>query len=65
MIDDALGLGFPEPPQWFSTSPELYDALSIPEDAAESVGPARPVLGSRPVKDRRDRRDRGERRRRR
>ena len=42
-----------------------YWSESNAEDAAESVGPARPVLGSRPVKDRRDRRDRGERRRRR
>ena len=59
MIDDALGLGFPEPPQWFSTSPEFLEALDVPEDAGESVGPARPVLGSRPIKDRGDRRDRG------
>ncbi|MDO5730615.1 DEAD/DEAH box helicase [Corynebacterium sphenisci] len=57
MIDDALGLGIGEPPQWFSTSPELHEALDIPDDAGEEVGPARPVLGARPVQDRGGRRD--------
>ncbi|WKD57054.1 DEAD-box ATP-dependent RNA helicase CshA [Corynebacterium capitovis DSM 44611] len=45
-INDELGLGMAEPPEWFSTSPELYDALSIPTGASGSVGPARAVLGS-------------------
>ncbi|MCQ4619331.1 DEAD/DEAH box helicase [Corynebacterium sp. CCUG 59401] len=45
IISDELGLDMPEPPSWFSTSPELFDALSIPEDAASSVGPAREVHG--------------------
>lgn len=44
-IDSELNLGQPNPPQWFSTSPELYDALSIPEGATDRVGPARKVLG--------------------
>ncbi|MDO4610227.1 DEAD/DEAH box helicase [Corynebacterium sp.] len=52
MIDDALGLGIGEPPQWFSTSPEFLEALDIPEGATGSVGPARPVLGARPPRDR-------------
>ena len=46
MIDDALGLGFREPPQWFSTSPELFEALDIPEGAEEHVGPPRPPQAS-------------------
>lgn len=45
IISDELGLDMPEPPSWFSTSPELFDALSIPEDAKSSVGPAREVHG--------------------
>ncbi|MCQ4623890.1 DEAD/DEAH box helicase [Corynebacterium sp. CCUG 70398] len=45
IISDELGLDMPEPPSWFSTSPELFDALSIPDDAKSSVGPAREVHG--------------------
>lgn len=45
LIDEELGLGTPEPPQWFSTSPELFSALSIPEGAQESVGKPRRVFG--------------------
>ncbi|MEX3505053.1 DEAD/DEAH box helicase [Corynebacterium sp. LK2510] len=48
LIDSELGLGMKDLPQWFSTSPELYDALSIPDDASTSVGPARTVRGSKP-----------------
>ncbi len=44
-INDELDLDLPEPPQWFSTSPELFDALSIPEGAQESVGKPRRVFG--------------------
>lgn len=44
-IDNELELGQPNPPQWFSTSPELYEALDIPEGASERVGPAQKVLG--------------------
>lgn len=44
-IDSELGLGQPEPPQWFSTSPEFIEALNIPADAQDSVGPARKVAG--------------------
>ena len=44
-INDELGLDMPEPPQWFSTSPELFDALSIPDGAQESVGKPRRVFG--------------------
>ena len=44
-INDELGLDIPEPPQWFSTSPELLEALDIPTGTSETVGPARKVLG--------------------
>src|SRR5699024_9791343 len=44
-INDELDMDLPEPPQWFSTSPELFDALSIPEGAQESVGKPRRVFG--------------------
>lgn len=49
LINDELGLNLPEPPQWFSTSTELFDALSIPNSAADRVGPARKVVGARPL----------------
>ncbi len=52
MVNSALNLGFPEPPQWFSTSPEFLEALDIPEDAPETVGQARPVFGARPPRSR-------------
>ncbi|BAC17596.1 putative ATP-dependent RNA helicase [Corynebacterium efficiens YS-314] len=44
-INNELELGQPNPPQWFSTSPELYDTLDIPEGAGDRVGPATKVLG--------------------
>ena len=51
LISDELSLDMPEPPTWFSTSPELRDALDIPEDAHSTVGPARPVHGVRKKRD--------------
>ncbi|MDV2415761.1 DEAD/DEAH box helicase [Corynebacterium kefirresidentii] len=45
VINDELDLGEPEPPQWFSTSPELAQALDIPADAEETVGPETKVVG--------------------
>ena len=33
LIDKALGLGQPEPPETYSTSPELYAELGIPTEA--------------------------------
>ncbi|OFU59191.1 DEAD/DEAH box helicase [Corynebacterium sp. HMSC14H10] len=51
-ISDALDLDMAEIPTWFSTSPELAEALDIPEGIDEKVGPARPVLGSRPPRGR-------------
>ncbi len=47
-INDELELDLPEPPQWFSTSEPLYDALNIPKDASEVVGPAKRVVGATP-----------------
>ncbi len=52
-INDELDLGQPEPPQWFSTSPELFEALDIPEGVGERVGPARKVFGGAGVRPRR------------
>lgn len=55
VIDSELDLGHPNPPQWFSTSPELLEALDIPEGASERVGPATKVLGGIPRAPRRPR----------
>ncbi|EEI15848.1 DEAD/DEAH box helicase [Corynebacterium lipophiloflavum] len=44
-INAELGLEMPDPPAWFSTSPELYEALDIPDSAGERVGPAVTVHG--------------------
>ncbi|MFR9878159.1 DEAD/DEAH box helicase [Corynebacterium striatum] len=51
VINDELGLGELEPPQWFSTSPELSAALGFPEGAKESVGPATKVIGTAKLRD--------------
>lgn len=45
-INDELNLDLPEPPQWFSTSEPLYDALDIPRDATDVVGLAQRVIGA-------------------
>ena len=47
LINDDLNLDMPEPPSWFSTSPELFAALDIPTDAGPPVGAPRPVHGLR------------------
>lgn len=44
-INTELDLGIPEPPQLFSTSPELFKLLDIPEDASDTVGSPRKVFG--------------------
>lgn len=51
VINDELDLGEPEPPQWFSTSPELARALDIPADAEETVGPETKVVGQVSVRE--------------
>jgi superfamily II DNA/RNA helicase len=38
MIDQALGLGCPEPPETYSSSPHLYTELGIPTEADGAVG---------------------------
>lgn len=45
LIDSELDLKQPDPEKWFSTSPELFDALDIPEGADDYVGPPRKVFG--------------------
>ncbi|WP_396904220.1 DEAD/DEAH box helicase [Mycolicibacterium phlei] len=43
MIDKALDLGCPDPPETYSSSPHLYEELKIPADAKGTVGrPFRP-----------------------
>ena len=51
VINDELDLGEPNPPQWFSTSPELAQALDIPADVEETVGPETKVVGQVPVRE--------------
>ncbi|HTQ17974.1 DEAD/DEAH box helicase [Mycobacterium sp.] len=41
MIDSALGLGSPDPAETYSSSPHLYDELSIPAEAGPTVGAPR------------------------
>ena len=48
-INDELKLGIRDLPEWFSTSPELHEALDIPESATARVGRPRKVLGARPA----------------
>jgi len=47
MIDKALGLGCPEPAETYSSSPHLYAELSIPAEAAGTVGAPRKSQGQR------------------
>ena len=51
VINDELDLGEPNPPQWFSTSPELAQALDIPAEVEETVGPETKVVGQVPVRE--------------
>ena len=51
VINDELDLGEPNPPQWFSTSPELAQALDIPAEVDETVGPETKVVGQVPVRE--------------
>lgn len=44
-INEEVGLDMAELPRWFSTSPELSEALAIPDAATDTVGPARGVYG--------------------
>jgi superfamily II DNA/RNA helicase len=41
MIDKALGLNTPDPAETYSSSPHLYEELSIPADATGTIGEAR------------------------
>ncbi|WP_297004317.1 DEAD/DEAH box helicase [uncultured Corynebacterium sp.] len=45
-IDDTLRLGHPEPPRWFSTSPEFLAEFALPEDVTDRVGRPVRVQGS-------------------
>ncbi|AZA12934.1 DEAD/DEAH box helicase [Corynebacterium choanae] len=43
-INDELQLGIDELPEWFSTSPELHEALQIPQHVQSQVGKPVPVF---------------------
>jgi len=45
-IDDTLGLGFPDPPRWFSTSPEFLAEFNLPDSVTDRVGRPLRVHGS-------------------
>lgn len=49
-INEELELGMSDLPQWFSTSPELYEVLDIPEGATDRVGPPQKLLGASPIR---------------
>ncbi|MDY6997943.1 MAG: DEAD/DEAH box helicase, partial [Actinomycetota bacterium] len=49
MIDKALGLENPEPAETYSSSPHLYEELSIPAEASGKVGKARNATGTKPA----------------
>lgn len=51
LIDKALGLDCPEPPETYSSSPHLYAELSIPAEAAGTVGEKRKSHGQRRPKE--------------
>jgi len=54
LIDESLGLGCPEPPETYSTSPELFSALRIPENVTGTLPAgqrARAGLGAEAIED--------------
>jgi superfamily II DNA/RNA helicase len=51
MIDTALGLGCPQPPETYSSSPHLYTELGIPAEAGGTVGTPRTTQGKRAARD--------------
>ncbi len=57
LIDKALGLECPEPAETYSSSPHLYDELSIPAEAGATVGESRAPQGPRRTAERAPRSD--------
>lgn len=57
MIDKALGLNTPDPAETYSSSPHLYEELSIPTDAGGSVGEPKARAAKRPERAARGERD--------
>lgn len=53
VIDESLGLGQPEPPQWFSSSEEFLKSFDLPNDVQDRVGSPRRVQSSGSVRQRR------------
>ncbi len=54
LINTELDLGHPDPPEWFSTSPELFEALDLPDTVAGTVGQPRAVYGAQSRRARRE-----------
>lgn len=52
MIDKALDLGNPEPPETYSTSPHLYSDLGIPAEADGRIGSPKKTASRRSSADR-------------
>lgn len=52
VINDELALDQPQPPEWFSTSPELADAFDLPAGISNKVGAPTTVIGVDPKKHR-------------
>ncbi|KQB87563.1 DEAD-box ATP-dependent RNA helicase CshA [Corynebacterium lowii] len=50
IINEENSLGFGEPAQWFSTSPELIEAFDLDANTGDSVGPPRRVFGLAPAR---------------
>ncbi len=53
LIDKALGLECPDPSETYSSSPHLYEELSIPTGATGSVGAAQKQSSKRPPREER------------
>ena len=57
MINKALELDCPDPPETYSNSPHMYEELNIPTEAGGAVGAARKSQGTRPPRDSRPSKD--------
>jgi superfamily II DNA/RNA helicase len=51
MINKALELDCPDPPETYSNSPHLFEELGIPTEVGGSIGAARKTQGARPPRD--------------
>ena len=51
MINKALDLDCPDPPETYSNSPHLFEEMGIPTEVGGSIGAARKTQGARPPRD--------------